>query len=250
MRVLDLADPFFLARRALHREVGRMARQVDGVVVDIGCGSAPYRSLFSHARYVGVEVPSRSEHGSSKTGADVFFDGHRLPIGDACVDAVLCSQVLEHVFEPKAFLGELNRVLRPGGHLLLTTPFVWDEHEQPRDYARYSSFGLRHLADTCGFEVVDAHRTLADASLFAQLWLAYVFKVTRGRRRVTLPRRVVIAGASLLANLAGLLMARILPASPDLYLDNAMLLVKPAGVSSDQAGQTAMRGHWTQPPTS
>ena len=55
----------------------------------------------------------------------------------------MCNQVLEHVFNPDDFVREIARVLKPGGALLLTVPFVWNEHEQPYDYARYSSFGLR-----------------------------------------------------------------------------------------------------------
>jgi SAM-dependent methyltransferase len=62
--------------------------------------------------------------------------------------------VLEHVFNPDDFLNEVNRVLKPSGKLLLTVPFVWDEHEQPYDYARYSSFGLRSLLEKHGFSIV------------------------------------------------------------------------------------------------
>jgi SAM-dependent methyltransferase len=226
MTLRALADPFFLAHRALRREIARMAASVNGVVLDVGCGTAPYRALFAHTTYVGVEVARSSEFGSAKGGADVLFDGRRLPVADARVDHVLCNQVLEHVFEPKPFLRELHRVLRPGGTLLLTVPFVWDEHEQPWDFARYSSFGLRHLAETCGFDVAEARRTLADASLFAQLWLAYLFKVVHRRGRAGLGGKVFLAAASVPTNLAGLLLARILPASPDLYLDNAVVFTR------------------------
>jgi SAM-dependent methyltransferase len=50
--------------------------------------------------------------------------------------------VLEAIFEPKCFLKELTRVLKPGGYALFTVPFIWDEHDQPNDFARYSSFAL------------------------------------------------------------------------------------------------------------
>ena len=60
---------------------------------------------------------------------------------------MLCNQVLEHVFNPDEFLLKINRVLKNDGKLLLTVPFVWDEHEQPFDYARYSSFGLKALIE-------------------------------------------------------------------------------------------------------
>lgn len=206
-----------------------MARGTLGVVVDVGCGTAPYRGLFEHAKYIGIEVATGSACGSSKGGADVYFDGRHLPLPDASIDTVLCNQVLEHVFEPVPFLQEIQRVLNPGGRLLLTVPFVWDEHEQPYDFARYSSFGLRHLAKTCGFEVVEARRTLADASLFAQLWLAYLFKVVRGGKPPTLPGKLFLAAASIPVNLLGLAASRMLPANSDLYLDNVMILKKLPG---------------------
>jgi SAM-dependent methyltransferase len=221
--LVSFADPFFLAHRALRAEIARMAAYAHGIVLDVGCGAAPYRPLFAHAIYFGAEVPTASAHGSAKH-ADLLFDGQRLPIADASVDAVLCSQVLEHVFEPDGFLREIHRVLRPGGRLLLTVPFVWDEHEQPYDYARYSSFALRHLASKHGFRVDEARRTLADASLFAQLWLAYLFKVCR--RLPALLRKILLAASSIPVNLAGIVLGWALPASPDLYLDNAMIWTK------------------------
>lgn len=229
MKAQSLADPFFLTRRALTREISSVAALMSGVVLDVGCGNAPYRTLFAHARYFGIEIPSGSERGSGKHGADLFYDGRSLPLRDACVDHVLCSQVLEHVFEPTAFLAELYRVLRPGGRLLVTVPFVWDEHEQPYDYARYSSFGLAHLAKQAGFDVIASRRTLADASLLVQLALAYVFKVVRGEAGSGRVRKGIVATAAIPLNLLGILTARILPANRDLYLDNIMLLQRPHG---------------------
>ncbi len=230
MSLRALADPFYLAHRALRSEIASMAQAAQGVVLDVGCGTAPYRLLFAHTAYYGVEVAISSKFGSKKGGADLMFDGRTLPVADASVDTVLCNQVLEHVFEPLPFLRELHRVLRPGGHLLMTVPFVWDEHEQPYDFARYSSFGLAHLAHSAGFEVVESRRTLADASLFAQLWLAYWFKVVLRGNPASLLRKVVVAAMSVPVNVLGLALARVLPASPDLYLDNAIILARPGAM--------------------
>lgn len=218
-----LTDPFYLSHRALRAAIAASSRDLHGILLDVGCGATPYRSLFTHCNYFGAEVPATSPHGSVKR-PDVLFDGQRLPLMDASVDSVLCSQVLEHVFEPIPFLREIHRVLRDGGSLMLTVPFVWDEHEQPYDYARYSSFGLGYLAATNGFRVDVAKRTLADASLFAQLWLAYLFKVMRPLpASIRKPLLVAVTGP---INLVGLLLRSILPSSPDLYLDNVMVWTK------------------------
>ena len=226
-----ITDPFFLAHRALRDEIAAMAASTSGTVIDVGCGAAPYRALFEHATYIGVEVATASQYGSAKSGADVLYDGRALPFADASANFVLCNQVLEHVFEPAPFLRELHRILRPDGRLLMTVPFVWDEHEQPYDFARYSSFGLAHLARTASFEVVESRRTLADASLFAQLWLAYWFKVVRRANPASRLRKLMLAAICVPTNLLGLLLGKVLPANPDLYLDNVVILAHaPEGV--------------------
>jgi SAM-dependent methyltransferase len=203
-----------------------MASGCTGTVLDVGCGTSPYRELFAQSNYIGIEVVLASNNGSSKRGADALYDGRSLPFADASIDNILCNQVLEHVFEPAAFLSELHRVLRPGGRLMMTVPFVWDEHEQPYDFARYSSFGLAHLTQRCGFQIVQARRTLADASLFAQLWLAYCFKVIIRTNRNSLARKVAIASVCVPVNIAGLILQRFLPSNQDLYLDNAVILTR------------------------
>ena len=86
--------------------------------------------------------------------ADIIGSLQDLPVADASFDAVLCTQVLEHVADPLAVLSELRRVTRPGGQLLLTVPLVWPLHEEPYDFFRYTPHGLRHLLTAAGFEIV------------------------------------------------------------------------------------------------
>jgi SAM-dependent methyltransferase len=222
-------DPFFLTKRALRRCVSDFSFSLRGLALDVGCGNQPYRNLLSATDYFGVEVPTASKFGSAKR-ADAYFDGSLLPFANGTFDIALCSQVLEHVFTPNEFLAEIHRVLKPGGHLLVTTPFIWDEHEQPFDFGRYSSFGLRHLAGQHGFVVEQATKTLADASALVQLTLAYLFKILR---RLPAPlAKPLCASLSLPFNVLGLLVSVLLPANPDMYIDNVMLWRKSAAESS------------------
>lgn len=220
MLLRALTDPFYLARRALTRCIARHAIQVDGLLVDIGCGVRPYQHCFAHCRYVGLEVTQESPHGSARR-PDVQFDGRTLPLRDGSTDAILCTQVLEHVFEPSDFLSELRRVLKPGGRLLLTVPFVWDEHEQPFDYARYTSFGLRHLLQKSGFRVLVLDKTLPGLPTLGQLLLCWAHKQTH--RWPRLPRVAVRAMISLPVNLLSLIAEWLPTATLDLYLDNVVL---------------------------
>ncbi len=214
-----LVNPYYFARRGLHRGLGEFLPGLHGRVLDVGCGRKPYRHLVPAADYVGLELdtPTARELGA----ADLYYSGEVLPVADGSFDAVICSQVLEHVFTPQEFLAEIHRVLRPGGSLLLTTPFAWDEHEQPHDFARYSSFGLRALLEQAGFSIMAHRKTNADGRVLAQLASGYLYKITRTRSRLLngLVQLLVIAPV----NLLGGLLALVLPGNPDLYLDNIIL---------------------------
>jgi SAM-dependent methyltransferase len=218
-----LLNPFYFSRLGLLRELAVLAPSLGGEVLDIGCGRKPYADLVPATRYVGVDVDSPATRALGR--ADVLYDGRNLPFPDASFDGVLCSQVLEHVFTPDEFLREIRRVLRPGGRLVLTVPFAWDEHEQPWDFARYSSFGLRALLEKAGFEVVEQRKAMADGRALVQLVSAYLYKVTRSRRSWlnALAQLGVIAPC----NLLGACLASLLPANPDFYLDNVVLAKKP-----------------------
>ena len=226
-----IVNPFFFARRGLRKELGELLPRLTGVVLDVGCGRKPYRHLATGAtRYVGVEVdtPATREHGE----VDVFYDGRMLPVADGSYDGVVCSQVLEHVFAPREFVAELARTLRPGGLLVLATPFAWDEHEQPYDFARYSSFGLRAVLEAAGFEIVEQRKTCADGRALAQLATAYLFKVTRTESRSRVGRwRNAAAQLGLIApvTLVGSVLAAAAPRNPDFYLDNVVLARKRLG---------------------
>ena len=106
----------------------------------------------------------------------------------------------------------------------MTVPFVWDEHEQPFDYARYSSFGLRALLEKNGFTIVRHEKLGADATVLFQLINAYLFKIIRSWPRAMNLLFTITIIASI--NLVGLVARRLLPANPDLFLDHVVLAKK------------------------
>lgn len=217
-------NPFFLARRGLWREIEAASPMLTGDLLDVGCGTKPYRSLFTVRSYTGLEIETPIAR--QRDVAEAYYDGKSFPFDDASFDAVLCNQVLEHVFTPDEFLREIFRVLRPQGRLLLTVPFVWDEHEQPYDYARYSSFGLRALLERNGFHIVRQSKILADASLLFQMVNAYLFKVT-GARSILMKlvlRVFLFAPVSML----GLLASVLLPRNEDFFLDQLVVVEREA----------------------
>jgi SAM-dependent methyltransferase len=118
-------------------------------VLDAGAGAAPYRPLFAHCEYLTQDWPG-TVHQAARA-ADVVADLHELPVADRSFDFVLCTEVLEHVADPRRVLAELHRVLRPGGGLLVSVPFVGELHEEPHDHWRFTSHGLDGLLSSAGF---------------------------------------------------------------------------------------------------
>jgi ubiquinone/menaquinone biosynthesis C-methylase UbiE len=134
------------------RSVAHLAR---GRALDIGCGRMPMIPAFRGQleRLIGLD---RMLPGAGVSlPAEVCGNAQRLPFREASFDTAFCLQVLEHLPEPEESLREAFRVLRPGGHLILTAPHIWNVHEAPDDYYRYTLYGLRHLFTKVGFEVVE-----------------------------------------------------------------------------------------------
>ena len=135
-------NPFYFARKGLYQNVSKLITNLNGKLLDVGCGTKPYENICNVDEYIGLEIDD--EGNRQHNYADVFYDGKTIPFEDKSFDSILSNQVFEHVFNPNQFLKEINRVTKMGGRFLITVPFVWDEHEQPHDYARYSSFGLKY----------------------------------------------------------------------------------------------------------
>ncbi|MBS0461884.1 MAG: class I SAM-dependent methyltransferase, partial [Proteobacteria bacterium] len=115
--------------------VGALAQ---GLVLDIGCADGwAKQALSGQCQYVGLDYPTTAQ-GIYGTRPDVFADGARLPFVDDSFDSVLLLEVLEHVAQPGAVLTEIRRVLKPGGVLLPSMPFLYPLHDAPHDYQRYT----------------------------------------------------------------------------------------------------------------
>jgi SAM-dependent methyltransferase len=152
------------------------------------------------------------------------YDGHTFPFPNETYDGIISNEVLEHVFNPDEFLSEILRCLKKNGKLLLTVPFVWDEHEQPGDFARYTSFGIKYLLEKHGFKIIYFHKTANDITVIFQLINDYIYKSCIGKNRRF--NRIFINSLSSVFNILGLILSLILPKNNDLYLDNVILAQK------------------------
>lgn len=217
-----LINPFYFARKGLAGAMTSCAHHITGTTLDIGCGSKPYRRLYPADEYIGMEI--LNDRPNPRSAADLLYDGKRIPIASNSINSVVLNEVLEHVFTPTELLSEVNRILDKDGKLLISVPFVWDEHEQPYDYARYSSFGIKYLIESHGFNVLEQHKTAADISVVFQLLNGYVYKIAcRHSKGLALLATLLIIAP---INLIGAIAARLLPANPDLFLDNVIIATK------------------------
>lgn len=133
----------------------RVARELPpgSLLIDVGAGNSPYRELFGHLSYESADWENSPHPGAR--AVDHIGPAHDLPVKDGSYDAVLCTQVLEHVPNPDAVIRELYRVLRPGGRLYMTVPLAWELHELPFDFFRYTPHGLERMLDAAGFTGLD-----------------------------------------------------------------------------------------------
>src|SRR4051794_38914463 len=198
-----VADAHNWSIRAINRRlVRRYAPECHGALLDVGCGDKPYESLLrDHVdSYVGLEHPSTPHN---RLGVDCWGDADDLPFEDESFDTVVSFHVLEHTERPQAVLREAHRVLRPGGTLLFTTPFVWGLHEAPRDFFRFTAYGLMELTTSAGF-VVD--RVEPFCGTWTTLGLRASYALSRHGRGVV---GALLMPLVSLIQLAGLLAARI-----------------------------------------
>lgn len=142
--------PNLITIRELYRIAGTYLR---GTLADIGCGKKPYAPLLQTLvdRHIGIDHPG-SSHGFGSV--DVVGTAYHTGLTDSSCDSVLCTAVLEHLEEPEQAAREAYRILKPGGFAIYGIPFIWPIHEKPRDFYRYSRYGITHLFEKAGFRII------------------------------------------------------------------------------------------------
>lgn len=127
-------------------------------VLDVGAGSAPYRGLFAHCEYTTQDFAQlRSDqlrHGGY-AAIDVVSEANAIPVPDASFDAVICTEVLEHVSDPIAVVREFGRIVTPGGRLILTAPLGSGIHQEPYHfYGGYTPYWYQRFLQEAGFSSI------------------------------------------------------------------------------------------------
>lgn len=203
-----MASHNWLIVRLNRDAVARRAHVCRGALLDVGCGAKPYESLLApHVEsYTGLEHPDTVH---DRERVDVWGSADELPFEDRSFDTVISFHVLEHTEEPATVLREMARVLRPGGRVLLAVPFVWGIHEAPRDFYRFTPYGLTYLLEGAGFGAISIE-PLCGYWATAALRLCYALaRLERG------PLRLVMRAVFGAIQLVGALLDRADPLPDD-----------------------------------
>ena len=144
----DRSDAQFIVNHLLDLSIALLSPFLNGPILDVGCGSRPYDSYFTHMKMISCDFDSR------RGVVDVECPATDLPFADASFNSILCTEVLEHVPEPRQAWREFYRVLQSGGRALVSVPMWWPAHELPYDFYRYPEHGLRYFAESTGFRVL------------------------------------------------------------------------------------------------
>lgn len=225
-----LSSPFYFIRTGLFKAATLFSERVNGgKLLDFGCGSKPYRSLFKVDQYIGLDYENEG-HPHDEEQIDIFYDGGRLPFNDGEFDYVLCTEVFEHLFDLDDKIGEFNRVLKKDGLLFVTCPFLWNEHEVPFDYGRYTYYGLEDKFKKKGFEVIQFRKSGKFFETFTQLFFLYFSRKDRRYKseNISVFKKAII----FLVNLVGKFFTKVLPDNDSLYLTNVFVVRKAVNYSA------------------
>lgn len=222
--------PHFIIRRRLQQAIAERADRLEGNILDLGCGSKPYERYFRRAkRYVGVDI-AESGHDHETSKVDLFYDGATLPFEADVFDGVVSFETFEHIFNLEAILGEIIRVLVPGGSLMATLPFAYPEHETPYDFGRYTRYGLSSLLSRIGFEEIEIQPTSTSIEAIGQLISTYLFGYLC-KRRIT--KALVQLFVGFPVTVLTLCASRLLPKDDSLYCNLVVTARKPSSATAE-----------------
>lgn len=160
-----------------------IATYAQGILIDIGCGEKPYEEMIEKYvdKHIGLDYEA-SLHGNKLT--DLIGTAYDIPLEDKSCDTVLCTDVLEHLEEPKKAVKEAFRILKSKGYGIYTVPLYWHLHEEPRDFYRYTKYGLEYLFKENGFQVVKIKALSGFIANYSQSLAYYLwqFRFPRGGR--------------------------------------------------------------------
>lgn len=150
-----------------------------GRLLDVRPSESPWRDLLPQGEFIGVDADMSGEFGMRHQSNITYYDGKRLPYDDNSFDHVLCTEELEHLTDPRAFLTDLSRFLRAEGTLILTVPWPARLHHLPHEYGRFTRFGLFEFLNVTGFTSVTIQVRGKDSAVIANKLIVLLIRLLR-----------------------------------------------------------------------
>jgi SAM-dependent methyltransferase len=143
-------------RALLNARLQRWQHLLQGLVLDVGGekGSRAghdFQSQFDTRQYIYLNI-------SPAKAPDIVADGAHIPVAAEALHAVVCLETLEHVREPPKLVQEFARVLRPGGVLVLSVPFLYHIHSAPHDFWRFTEHQVQCMVEETGLQIACMER--------------------------------------------------------------------------------------------
>ncbi len=174
--IICISDPVFLTRIRLRSSIKEIISPLifsGAKCLDVGCGDRPYEDLFKNGNYIGIDVEDSGRQKELKK-PDVFYNGKTIPFDNNSFDIVFSSQVFEHLSNPSMVLSEMTRVVKTGGSIIISLPFVYPEHEVPYDYYRFTSYGVIDILVQSGLKVKTIKKDTSALETIAILVNVYI----------------------------------------------------------------------------
>lgn len=138
-----------IARTLFNLEIKKRVKNINGVVIDLGGGKNPSYNRFwdiKPEKFIRVDINEKAE-------LDIIADLNKpLPFSNNFADTIFLFNVIYILENPGKILWEINRILKSGGKLFMTSPFIFNEAKEPSDYWRFTSEGLEKLLKESGFK--------------------------------------------------------------------------------------------------
>lgn len=181
--IINASPKNVLVQWIVQKNLQQMGKEYfKGRLIDIGCGSKPYGDLL--APYITEHIGVDSEQTlHDKSRVDIFSTAYNIPVADATFDSAVSTAVLEHLEEPELALKECHRILKQNGIAVYSVPFIWHLHEEPRDFYRFSKYGLTYLFEKVGFEIIELKALSGFWVTFGQLLVYNLYRLNRGPLR-------------------------------------------------------------------